>query len=853
MARVSNLTIRLQSGTANTYFATWTFDPNFTVTNTIYSGGVHVGDWVTIKDSATRWYNGAAIPGWVRGQEWKVIELIGDRAVLNDNRSGSNHIMSPINVNDLNGGSGSSTTTSETVNALDHYEVKWDYDTGQNVWFSGGSASNTTETNATYNGPDNAIKIRVTVKPVAKTRNVNGQQTAYYSGENVTYVYQTSVNPPEVPPTPTVELEDFTLTATVDNVSDARTEQIEFQVYDVQTFFTSGISDVRAAMASFTCNVNAGGSYRVRARSINLIGGGQTYSEWSDFTDEAETIPTAPTEITVIRGTSSTSIYLEWTKVNSAETYEVEYTTNVNYFDASNEVDSQTGIEGTHFEFTGLESGDEYFFRVRAVNAQGESGWTGIKSIIIGKPPSAPTTWSSTTTAIVGEDVYLYWVHNAEDNSTEKYAQIEITAGGQTNTYTVENPDFDDPEAEIKTRYYLIQTGGMAEGAKIEWRARTSGITNEYGDWSIKRTIDIYAPPTLQLAVTDQSGAELNTLTSFPFFIEATPGPQTQYPIGYAVTITADVGYETLDEVGNSVIVNPGDEVYSSYIDTTHVLVLEMQPWLVDLQNGVSYTLNVVVSMNSGLTASATKNFNVSWVDEVFTLDAQIAVDTTTYVAYVTPFCRDSEDNTVAGVYMAVYRRNFDGSFTEIASRLDPGKNTMVTDPHPALDYARYRIVSTSTTTGSINFYDTPAYPVGAVGILIQWDEDWSNFDVTDADAVAVDPLWTGSMVHLPWNVDISENTTPEATLVKYIGRENPVSYYGTQIDTTASWSLEIEKTDVETLYALRRLARWRGDAYVREQSGSGYWANVAVSFNRDHNSLTIPVTLDITRVEGGA
>lgn len=37
-----------------------------------------------------------------------------------------------------------------------------------------------------------------------------------------------------------------------------------------------------------------------------------------------------------------------------------------------------------------------------------------------------------------------------------------------------------------------------------------------------------------------------------------------------------------------------------------------------------------------------------------------------------------------------------------------------------------------------------------------------------------------------------------------------------------------------------------------REPSGSGYWANVKVSFSRTHCALTIPVTFDITRVEGG-
>ena len=61
-----------------------------------------------------------------------------------------------------------------------------------------------------------------------------------------------------------------------------------------------------------------------------------------------------------------------------------------------------------------------------------------------------------------------------------------------------------------------------------------------------------------------------------------------------------------------------------------------------------------------------------------------------------------------------------------------------------------------------------------------------------------------------------------------------------------------IPKEDKETIYALRRLSLWSGDVYVREPSGMGYWANVNVSFSQRHTEVTVPVTLDITRVEGG-
>lgn len=208
--------------------------------------------------------------------------------------------------------------------------------------------------------------------------------------------------------------------------------------------------------------------------------------------------------------------------------------------------------------------------------------------------------------------------------------------------------------------------------------------------------------------------------------------------------------------------------------------------------------------------------------------------------------------NLVEGVTLSVYRREFDGSFTELGSNIDNTKNTHVTDPHPALDYARYRIVATTDSTGAISYYDMPGFFIGEKAVIIQWAEDWSYFDA-DVDDPPAQPAWSGSMLKLPYNVDVSDSYDTDVTLVEYIGRKRPVSYYGTQLGESSTWSVVIPKDDEETLYALRRLAIWTGDAYVREPSGTGYWANVSVSFSQTHKSVTIPVTLSIKRVEGGA
>lgn len=185
---------------------------------------------------------------------------------------------------------------------------------------------------------------------------------------------------------------------------------------------------------------------------------------------------------------------------------------------------------------------------------------------------------------------------------------------------------------------------------------------------------------------------------------------------------------------------------------------------------------------------------------------------------------------------------------------LDNSSYTYVTDPHPALDYGRYRIVATEVSTGAVSYYDVPPYPIKETSIIIQWEEAWDNLvteGLNERDIV-MEPLWSGSLVKLPYNIDVSDKNEVDVSLVEYIGRKRPVSYYGTQLGETSSWKTEIPRGDIDTLYALRRLAVYTGDVYIREPSGTGYWANVAVSISQTHCEVKIPVSFDITRVEGG-
>lgn len=757
------------------------------------------------------------------------------------------------------------------------YKVIWYYSTGDGVEFVG-SDSTEKYKQSTYSIPDNAKTVSVKVKAVSDKHKVKkGKKTkevAYWrSGwsSKKSYVLNKHTEP-DKPSAPTVTVDKFRLTASCENLSDDpnnKPTSIIFRVVrnNSSRAFATNWAKVVNRSASCSWNISAGAKYKVQCRSYRP----NLYSDWSDFSAEVETIPASPKNITSCRARSSTEIEVKWTAVSNATSYDVQYTSKRDYFNTNQDgVSTKTIENGTTAIISGLDEGGEYFFRVRAKNSQGESGWTGIKSCKVGKKPSAPTTWSSTSKAMTTDKITLYWVNNSQDGSKATKSEIYIYKNGSiySTPVIVHSYNGEEPvEEEEKTYSYVLNSDILGDGAVIKWKVRTIGVINEWSDFSVERTIDVYAPPTLELSLTDKEGNGIETIEHFPLYIKGVAGPINQAPIGYHISIVSLMDYEYEDQVGQTQQVSDGQEVYFKYFDINTDLLLELNANHVDLENGVNYSIIGTVTMNSGLTAKSEIQFNVDWIDEPYYIDAEIFYDDSTYSCIVKPYAYtlpadydpdtstvEPEETIVDDVTLNLYRRDSNGEFIEIATGIENTKNTYITDPHPALDYARYRVVAISKNTGAISFEDIPAYPIDETSVIIQWDEKWENLITSEEepDVFPDENDWTGSRVILKYNIDVADKNSIDVSLVEYVGRKRPVSYYGTQLGESSSWKVDIPKDDEETLYALRRLAIYTGDVYVREPSGTGYWASIAVSMNINHCQLTIPVTLDITRVEGG-
>jgi hypothetical protein len=847
------------------------------------------------------------------------------------------------------------------------YLALWEYSSGDSVWFKGSDDEITVGTTqpshlykqSLYSIPSNAIKVRFRVKPFAKGTTKNNKTT--YPWTNATWSetktwtkdkYRELAETKPDAPTAVLNKDDKTrLIASVDEVQDLIDKgatHIEFMLKEPvkntggattsSKEIARGTAKINTGQASYSFKLDNGKTYIVFCRAYSSSS--KTYSEWStDPSEEVQSLPAVPSGFKIKTAildeeTNEYNVILTWKAVTSADAYEIQYATRKDLFDISDKVTSAADIKGeTKLIYFDKDSAGEYFFRIRAKNgSDGYGEWSSIISVILGTSPAPPTTWSSTTTVKKGETVTLYWVHNTEDgsnqtkarlsynvNGAENYTGVDLTAETTIDKITdpyIKSFHFAEGDADDQTSHIVFN---CSDAGKIKWTIRTAGVSGDLGEFSITRTVNVYAEPTLSVTLEKKVDGEYvdidDTIEEYPFYINATAGTSdsnyTQRPIGYHITIYPNESYETVDHFGNNKIVNKGEELYSSYFDTkTSPFRKTLNATNIDLENGIEYTAKCVVTMNSGLSKEATRIFTVNWADTLYLPDAEITFNENTYTTSIRPYCERTEikfhqvtkvsskiyrdtGTEIGAVYgeevlnaktegeglqvysgttasgddvyycmveesvsktdakLSVYRREFDGSFTEIATGLSSAKRTTVTDPHPSLDYARYRIVATDNDTGAVSYSDIPGLPIHCHSVIIQWAEQWNEFDTAENEEL-VQPPWSGSLLKLPYNIDVSENTELDVETIEYIGRSSPVTYYGTQVSQTASLSVEIEKDDVDTIYALRRLSRWIGDVYVREPSGIGYWAIITVSFSQKHDSLTIPVSLSITRVEGG-
>ena len=816
--------------------------------------------------------------------------------------------------------------------------------TTEKLWYTGTESSISYSDvgyalySSTYTVPNGARRIRytITVESETGTGQVNGVEKSIpvfkaqtKSGEMGDFKYKVVT-----PPAPTVSVVNGTTVRVVCNLESTKTkaQYICFELYKNKSE-KSGVSSwlpIPSISKEVTYDFKGTFNSKYSARCQTYYSNENAYSEWSTFSSEVETIPSPPTITRISAYNTHTentyAIKIEWNKQSNVDGYTIQYSKDKN--NLINEVESAVQTvnadKNDTFKIITLDSGGQYFARIKSQNGTGESGWSNIVTITIGEKPAAPTTWSSAAAMIEGEDCNLYFVHNSVDGSTWRSADIQFkyaigdsdnyttytftrSNGFKYNWVTLENTSREDLEYERnKTGVWpmshnntFANTTGFSSllafiakqlnnnnYVKLKWSVRTRGIYSGganagASDWSVERILMYYSKPDLDLSIHKVDGSTItdgiiDVVDTYPFFVKMDINKNKVISTHVSVISNEqNEVYVDTDEVGNRMVVNPGDQLFSRsykfYPDYNGVSGILFTPGDVNLSNNKYYSIYVTICEDSGLTTTTSVVFKLeegetgNWIPSATVIINDDELSATIGVCAIRrgpamtedgEFDTDENGNIMPAeevcddILLDLYRLNFDGTYTKINESSSTGL-TYYTDPHPTLNAARYRVVGTSMTNGISTYADIPEVPINNPSLVIQWNDNHVSYEI-DSSTNEISIESSNKILRLPFNLDVSESNTLDVEHNSYIGREHPVSYYGTQVGQKMSCSVDIDATDYETLSLLRQLAILKSDVYVREPSGIGYWASVVVTMSQTHCNVVIPVSLEITRVDGG-
>lgn len=805
----------------------------------------------------------------------------------------------------LNGVDGSS------QNTTDHYEFEWQYQTHTGIWYEG-SSGNATLSNTTWSAPESASVVRFRVKPISNTHMVNGYETEWWvhdysswkeflmpvdkkfkpaaiSGMNISIV----AGGDKVTPTGVISTQDE-LKVEIENIADHRsdenedgnTDRIEIEVVmeNAAIFYTNTYHIWKFHSISASIPVNLGYSYTVRARGVrdkDPNTGTVGYGDWSEYSSAYKARPTAP-DLVSVKNESEGQVKVTWSRFGGGGGTNIT----IYYGDEDTPYDEPSGSKTVakamlNAVITGLDtSGKKWWFIGAAVNDTGETRAEKPLWITLGTTPTAPTVWTDNY-VIAYSTLYsntwefpIYWTHNSEDNSYASESELVLQVfTGNSDVHAARQVILTANEANMRDDQYsyIIRSSLFTDSINfndypsvtVAFDIRTtSSASGKTGPRSATQSVKVYKQPRIFLNMYKNGVEEPylvgDNVTQYPLYVGVTEEDVGQTPINMSLTLITLDTYDGINNLGETVWVNEGDQIfqtiqeYAQKEDNGEIFRYVLLPNNAPMKDGMKYRLSCTVTYNSGLSSTNDRVFTVSLESINYFPNAQVSYNQNDISTIISPYVYDNSGNLVEDVILSVYRLAFDGTFDAVAQNIENLDHTSVSDPHPTLNRVTYRVVAMSYANGSISYADLPAYPIPEKAVVLQWDSVTRSVNDSVEENKLASPLLTTSMLKLPYNIDISENSSPDVAFVEYIGREHPVGYYGTQVGQSLSISSDVDATDSETIDALRRLSRYMGDVYVRTPNGIGYWANITVSFSTNHTELVIPVTLTVTRVEGG-
>ena len=195
----------------------------------------------------------------------------------------------------------------------------------------------------------------------------------------------------------------------------------------------------------------SGQTIQLQVVATNFLEGPGSMQPWEvpsfGFTNATLTtqgnIP-APLSGLTATAVSTSQINLSWTDSSSDKTgFQIDQATGSNF--TQNLTTVTVGANQTSYSATGLSAGTTYYYRVRAINANGDSADSSpVDATTLGTIPAAPS--GLTATAASSSQIVLSWINNANNqtgfqidqatNSAFTQNLTTVTVGANVTTYS---------------------------------------------------------------------------------------------------------------------------------------------------------------------------------------------------------------------------------------------------------------------------------------------------------------------------------------------------------------------------------------------------------------------------------
>jgi hypothetical protein len=240
--------------------------------------------------------------------------------------------------------------------------------------------------------------------------------------------------PPLAPGTVTVPSTSVTGNYTVSWASSLSATTYDLEE-DTSSSFANPTTVYSGANPTFDITSKVSGTFFYRARAVNTAGP----SPWTAGANACQIVaPAAPATVTLPATSYTGTFTVTWAASTGASAYDLEEDTSSSF---TNPGVIYTGANAT-FDVTGKTSGT-FYYRVRAVNGAGASGWTqggnGLQIIVPPAPPAltVPAASQTGTYTVTWGGFSGAILYDLEEDTTAAFTNPTLLVASANTTHTV--------------------------------------------------------------------------------------------------------------------------------------------------------------------------------------------------------------------------------------------------------------------------------------------------------------------------------------------------------------------------------------------------------------------------------